>query len=105
MTHSEFVAAYRRGDIKVDIDPQSGARFVSARLLLPLVALPVLGAGVALALVGWIYTGLALIAVGFVGPRLVKRSAPRFILSQALQDPAVYEEVTSCGLMKMRSGA
>jgi len=100
MTHAEFVAAYQRGGIKVEIEPQAAARFLSARLLLPFIALPVLGMGVALALVGWIYTGLAIIAIGFVVPRLIKRGAPRFILTQALQDSPFYDEVTRSGLLK-----
>ena len=101
MTHAEFVAAYQRGEIKVDFDPKTAERFLSARLLLPLIALPVLGIGVALTLIGWVYTGLAIIAAGFIGPRLIKRGAPRFILAQALQERAFYEEVTRSGLMKL----
>ena len=101
MTHGEFVAAYRRGEVKVDIEPKAAASFLSARLLLPFIALPVLGAGVALALIGWIYTGLAIIAVGFIGPRLIKHSAPRFILAQALQDAVLYEEFARSGLLKV----
>jgi hypothetical protein len=104
MTHAEVVAAYQRGEVKVEIDPKAAARFLSGRLLLPFVALPVLGAGVALALVGWIYTGLSIIAVGFVVPRLIKRSAPRFILTQALQDPSFYDEVTKSGLLELTAG-
>ena len=101
MTHSEFVAAYTSGRIRVDIDPKAAARHVSARLLLPLVAMPVLGIGVALALIGWIFTGLAVIAVGIVAPLLIKRSAPHFILTQALQDAAFYEEVSRSGLLRI----
>jgi hypothetical protein len=104
MTHSEFVAAYQRGEVKVEIEPKAAARFLSARLLLPLIALPVLGMGVALALIGWIYTGLAIIAIGFVAPRLIKHNAPRFILAQALQDASFYGEVTHSGLLKLGSG-
>jgi hypothetical protein len=104
MTHAEFVAAYQRGELKVEIEPMAAARFLSARLLLPFIALPVLGMGVALALIGWIYTGLAIIAVGFVAPRLIKRGAPRFILTQALQDAPFYDEVTKSGLLKLAVG-
>lgn len=104
MNHAEFVAAYRRGQVKVEIEPRAAARYLSARLLLPFVALPVLGAGVSLALVGWIYTGLALIALGIVVPLLIKRGAPHFILTQALQDAAVYEDVTKSGLLKVNPG-
>jgi hypothetical protein len=101
MTHAEFAAAYARGEIKVEIDPAGAARFLSARLLLPLVMMPVLGFGVALALIGWIYTGLAVLAAGIVAPRLIKRSAPHFVLQQALNDPAVYEEITKTGLLRI----
>jgi len=101
MTHTEFTAAYARGEIKVEVDPKEAARFISARLLLPLFMMPVLGVGVALALVGWIFTGLAVIALGIIAPRLIKRSAPHFVLQQALNDPAVYAVVTMSGLLRV----
>lgn len=101
MTYAEFTAAYARGEIKVEVDPRGAARFVSARLLLPFVQMPVLGVGAALALVGWVFTGLGIIALGIVVPRLIKRSAPHFILTHALQDPAVYEEVTKSGVLRI----
>ncbi len=103
MTHGEFTAAYTRGEIRVEIDPKAAARYLSARLLLPFVMMPVLGIGVALALTGWIFTGLAVIAAGIIAPRLIKRRAPRFILTQALQDAALYDEVTRAGLMRVTS--
>ena len=101
MNHSEFTAAYARGEIKVEIDPKSAARYLSARLLLPFVMMPVLGVGVALALTGWIFTGLAVIAAGIIAPQVIKRGAAHFILTRALQDAAVYDEVTPAGLMRI----
>jgi hypothetical protein len=101
MTHAEFTAAYARGAIRVELEPKEAARFISARLLLPLFMMPVLGIGVALALVGWIFTGLAVIALGIIAPRLIKRSAPHFVFQQALNDPVVYNEVTKCGLLQV----
>jgi len=103
VTHAEFVAAYTRGEIKFEIDPQGAARLLSRQLLLPFVAMPVAGAGVALALVGWIYTGLAVIAAAIVVPRLIKRSAPHFVLTQALQDAAVYDETMKTGVLRITS--
>ncbi|MGH8642502.1 MAG: hypothetical protein ACRET6_12385 [Burkholderiales bacterium] len=100
MTHAEFVAAYHRGEIKVEFDPRGAARFISARLLLPLVMMPILGVGVALALVGWFFAGLAIIALGIVVPQLIKRSAPHFLFQQALQDPAVYEELAKADVLR-----
>ena len=103
MTHSEFTAAYARGEIKVEIDPKSAARYLSARLLLPFVMMPVLGAGVALALTGWIFTGLAVIAAGIIAPQLIKRGAPHFILTRALEDAVFYGEITQSGLLRVTS--
>ena len=102
MLHAEFVAAYREGRAKVDIEPRAAAKFMSARLLLPLVMLPVLGLGVALALVGWFGTGLSLLAAGILIPRLIKRSAPRFIVTQAIEDERFYDEVTAAGILRAR---
>ncbi len=101
MTHAEFVAAYAGGRVKVAIDPAAASKYLSARLLLPLLMLPVLGIGVALALTGRIWTGLAIIAAGIIVPRLIKRSAPHFILTQALQDEKIYGEVTRAGILQI----
>jgi hypothetical protein len=48
VTHDEFAEAYRAGSIRVEIDRAAAARYMSGRLLLPLVMLPILGIGVAL---------------------------------------------------------
>lgn len=101
MTHAEFVAAYRAGTIRVDIDRTEAARYVSARLLLPLVKLPVLGLGVALALTGWIWTGLAIIGAATVAPMLIRRSAPHFVMTHALEDAKFYDDVTAGGLLQI----
>jgi hypothetical protein len=68
--------------------------------MLPLVMLPVLGTGVALALIGWIWTGLIVIAVGTIAPVLIKRSAPHFVLTQALRDARFYDDAAACGLLQ-----
>ena len=101
MTHAEFVEAYRAGAIQVHIDRTAAARFVSARLLLPLVMLPVLGVGVALALTGRIWTGLSIIAVATMAPMLIKRSAPHFVITQALQDRAFYDDAVESKLLRI----
>ncbi|MBI3055869.1 MAG: hypothetical protein HYY77_17805 [Betaproteobacteria bacterium] len=93
------MSARRNGALHVRIDPQQASRYVSARLMLPFVMLPVLGGGVALALIGWVWTGLAVIALGIVLPRLIKRSAPHFLLTQALQDENLYRELIAAGVL------
>lgn len=101
MTHTEFISAYGTGKIKIRIDPRSAARYISARLLLPLVMMPVVGIGIALALMGWIWSGIAILAFGIIAPRLIKRSAPHFVLTQALQDEKIYGEVTQAGILQI----
>lgn len=101
MTHSEFVAAYQRGEIKVEFDPPQAARFLSARLLLPLVTMPVVGIGIAVALVGWYFTGLAIIALGIIARQLIKRSAPHFLLQQSLADERIYDELARSGVLRV----
>ena len=101
MTHDEFAEAYRAGSIRVEIDRAAAARYMSGRLLLPLVMLPVLGIGVALALTGWVWTGLAVIGCGTLAPILIKRAAPHFVITQALQDRAFYDDVAASGLLQI----
>ena len=45
--------------------------------------------------------GLAIIAIGIIAPRLIKRSAPHFLLTQSLQDPKVYEDVTRANILRV----
>jgi hypothetical protein len=101
MSHAEFTEAYRSGAIRVNVDRSAAARYMSARLLLPLVMLPVLGIGVALALTGRIWTGLALIALATVAPILIKLTAPHFVITQALQDARFYDDAAAAGLFEI----
>ena len=101
LKHGEFISHYRSGRVTVKFDAPAAARLLSAKLLLPLMTLPVLGLGVGVALTGWLWTGLAIIATGIIMPRLIKRSAPHFLLTQALQDPALYDEVCKSGAMQI----
>jgi hypothetical protein len=100
LSHAEFVTAYAQGDIIVHFDPKAAAKFLSARLLLPLFMMPVLGIGVALALTGWIWTGLVVIALGIIVPRLIKRGAPHFLLQQSLEDAALYQALLQGRVME-----
>lgn len=99
MSHQEFVRAYRDGRLQVRVDRAGAAQLVSARLLLPLVLLPLLGLGVALALVGYVVTGIAVFAAALVLRFLVRASSQGFVLNRSLQDPAFYEEMVRRGIL------
>ena len=105
--HHEFVTGIHAGAIQVRFDAKDAARFLSARLLLPLVMMPVLGVGVALALTGWIWTGLLIIAAGIIVPRLIKRNAPRLLIQLALEDEKLYQNLLRAQVMQIvtREGA
>ena len=100
MTHAEFIAAYREGRLQVQVDKSAAARMVSARLLLPFVLLPVMGLGVALALVGHFVVGTLIFLTAFALRFAVRRSAPGFVLQRALADERFYAEALASGLLK-----
>jgi hypothetical protein len=100
MTHAEFVAAYRAGRLQAQVDRAAAARLVSARMMLPLVLLPVMGLGVALALVGYFVAGALVFLAAIAFRFAVRRSAPGFVLQRALQDERFYDDAVASGLLK-----
>ena len=101
MTHEDFIAAYHAGRIRVTVDRKAAARFVSGRAMLPLVVLPFLGLGVALALVGYIVTG-ALIFLAGIGLRFgIRRSSDGFLLWRALRDAEFYRQARAAQVLSV----
>jgi hypothetical protein len=101
VTHEEFVAAYHAGRVRVTIDRAAAARFVSGRAMLPLVMLPLLGFGVALALVGYFVTGAIVFLAALLLRYLVKRSSDGFLLWRALRDSEFYEQVRAAQVLSI----
>lgn len=101
MTHAEFVAASREARVRVEVDRKAAARLVSSRLMLPLVLLPVMGAGVALALIGHYYIGAAVFLAALLLRFAVRRSAAGFVLQRALEDERFYADAVSSGLIRL----
>ena len=62
-----------------------------------------IGIGIAWALVGKVWIGLTVIALGIVLPRLIKRSAPHFLLKQALENEKTYLELTQAGVIDIHT--
>ena len=99
MTHQEFVAAYEAGRLRVRINRDAAAHFVSGRAMLPLVMLPVLGLGVALALIGYFVIGTIVFLAALLLRFLVKRSSNGFLVWRALRDPDFYQQVVAAGVL------
>jgi hypothetical protein len=101
MTHEEFVRGYRDGSIQVQVDRAAAARLVSARMLLPFALLPVLGLGVALALLGYLFSGIAIFLGGLALRFVVRATSQGYVLSRSLQDREFFQEALKGGLMKI----
>ncbi len=105
VTHEEFVAAYQVGRIRVRVDPDAAARFVAGRAMLPLVLLPVLGLGVALALAGYLVAGIAIFLAALLLRYLVRRSSNGFLLWRALNDAEFYRQVVAAQVLRIDDSA
>lgn len=101
MTHAEFVAAYEAGRIRVSVNRDAASRFVARHAMLPLVLLPVLGLGVALALVGYIVTGTLIFLGALLLRFIVRRSSGDFIVWRALQNAEFYRQVTAAKVLSI----
>jgi predicted membrane-bound spermidine synthase len=101
MTHAEFVAAYQAGRVRITVDRNAAARFVAGRAMLPLVLLPILGLGVALALVGYFVTGAAIFVAALLLRFIVKKSSHGFLVWRALQDAEFYRQVLAAQVLKI----
>lgn len=101
MTHAEFVEAYRHGRVRVTVDRAAAARFVSGRAMLPLVLLPVMGLGVALAIVGHFVIGAIVFIAALLLRFLVRRSSDGFLLWRALRDAEFYQQVLAAGVLSI----
>ena len=101
MTHEEFVDAYHAGRIRVHVDREAAARFVAGRSMLPLVLLPILGLGVALAIVGHYIIGGAIFLTALAFRFLVRSSSHGFLVYRALRDREFYREVYAAQVLKV----
>jgi len=101
MTHEAFVAAYRAGELQLQIDRKAAARFVSGRMLLPFILLPVFGLAVGVALAGWFIAGVALFLTGFLFRWFVRSSSHGFVLTQSLYSAAFYRDALAAGAIRV----
>jgi hypothetical protein len=102
VAHEEFRAGLPAGRFRVVVDPKLARRYVSQRLLLLVIVMPVIGVGIALALLGAVWGGAAVVAGGIALNRVVMWQAPKILLHLALRDPKVYAFATGNGLMEVR---
>ena len=102
-THADFVAGYRSGDLVLQVDRKAAARFVSGRMLLPFILLPVFGLAVGLALAGWFFAGVAVFLAGFLFRWFVRSSSHGFVLTQSLYSAAFYRDALAAGVIRLQA--
>jgi hypothetical protein len=101
----EFRAGLPQGRFRVIVNPKLARRYVSQRLLLIVVLIPVIGIGLALALLGATWTGAALVFGGVAFNRILMWQAPKILLHMAARDAKHYEYATQNGLLEVRRAA
>ncbi|HLW04029.1 MAG TPA: hypothetical protein VKY38_00440 [Azoarcus sp.] len=101
MNHQEFVDAQKAGTLNAYISQEVAAGYLTRRLWLPLFTLPIIGTGVALALIGWLITGLLVFLFGIALPHFVKRNAVPILMYQALHDEEVFEDMRQAGVLEI----
>jgi hypothetical protein len=103
VSHEEFRAGLPVGRFRVIVNPALAPKYVQHRLWIKILLLPLLGIGVALGISGYIWAGLALVLVGVLAPRLIKKRAPELLLHLATQDKDIYREAIDYEILEVRA--
>jgi exosome complex RNA-binding protein Rrp4 len=102
VSFEEFRDGLPAGRFRVIVEPKQARRYVSQRLMLLMLLMPMIGIGLALAFTGRVWVGAALVALGVVLSRVVRAQSSKILLHLASHDRAVYEHVTQHGIMEVR---
>jgi hypothetical protein len=99
----EYVTGYREGRYTILVDRERAAKFMSRRMMLPLVLLPFFGTAVALALVGkWLAAGLVFF-LGIGLRFLVRRTSADFVMQRSLQEEKFYFDAARAEVVKVQA--
>ena len=100
--HDEFCAGLRAGRFQVIVNPKLAQKYVRHRLFVVGITLPLLGIGAALAVGGYTWAGLLLVAAGFLLPHVINAQAPKILLYLAQHDAKTYFEAMQFGILEVR---
>jgi hypothetical protein len=100
--HDEFRSGLPHARFSVVVNPQLVRPYIAQRTHVNVLAITLIGVGAALALAGQALPGAVLVVLGIAANRVVRHQAAKIVLHLALKDPAVYDEVTSNGVMEVR---
>lgn len=100
--HEDFRAGLPAGRFHVIVNPDLAQKYVRHRLFVVGISLPLLGIGAALAVSGYLWAGLPMVAIGFLLPRIIKAHAAKILLHLAQQDARTYLEAMEHGILEVR---
>jgi len=100
--HAEFCQGLPAGRFRLIVNPERAKKYIRHRLFIVAIALPMLGIGAALALSGYPWLGLALVAAGVVLHRTVTAQSARILLYLATQDERTYNEAIDYEILEVR---
>lgn len=102
VSHQEFRTGLPQGRFRVIVNPQRAQKYVKHRLFVVGIALPLIGFGTALSLLGYPWVGFPMIVVGALLHRIIKAHAPKILLHLTLHDPRTYSEAIDFEILEVR---
>jgi len=97
-----FRAGLPAGRFRVIVNPDLARRYVAHRTHATPLALAIVGPGIACALAGWPWVGVALVGAGIGLRRAITWQAPKILLHLASRQSATYDEARSLGVMEVQ---
>lgn len=102
VSYAEFCRGLPAGRFRLIVNPERAKKYIRHRLLIVPITLPMMGVGVALALSGYPWAGLVLVAAGVGLNRLVTAQAPRILLHLATREARTYHEAIDYEILEVR---
>ena len=100
--YEEFMTGLPVGRYRLIVNPERSYKYVRHRMFLNGISIPLLGTGVALALVGYMWPGVIICLFAWGLRRFVKSQAPKILLHLVQQDAKVYYESLEFEIMEVR---
>ncbi len=101
-THAAFCAGLPAGRFTLIVNPEKAQKYISRRLSIVNLVLPVIGLGTGLSWFGYSWAGLPLIVLAILLPRMVKAHAPKILLHLALREARTYRDALEFEIMEVR---
>jgi hypothetical protein len=111
MTHKEFVEVYKSGTVRVEINESDALKLMNTSLVdrpyqyatifwswIWILCIPI---GVVLIIWVNMWLGIAVVVIGLLLPRAIKKSSSENVLEQALRNEEFYNALVEAEIMKV----